>query len=230
MHWLDDNISFPHPFEANEDGIVALGGDLSPERLILAYRKGIFPWFNDGDIPMWWSPNPRSVLYTNEIKISKSMRNILNRGMFHVTVDTAFEKVIRKCRISRVDKEGTWITEDIIRSYVTLHNLGFAHSVEVWQENELVGGLYGVSMGNMFFGESMFSQVSNASKVGFIFLANKLNQFGFKIIDCQIQNPHLESMGAVEIAREEFLVELNESLSKCPIIEGNWTDYFLENI
>lgn len=214
MYLLNQEIFFPNPDTATVDGIVAIGGDLSVERLILAYKKGIFPWFNEEDIPIWWSPDPRSVLFTKDIKVSKSMRNVINRGEFSVTLNQAFEAVINKCRSTRIKKEGTWITNDILDSYIELHNRGIAHSVEVWKDKKLVGGLYGISFGTIFFGESMYAEENNASKFAFIHLAKKLHQLGCKMIDCQIHNNHLESMGAVEIPRQKFLSILETSISK----------------
>ena len=222
MHLLNDSLYFPHPSSANDDGIVAIGGDLSVERLILAYSNGIFPWFNEEDIPIWWSPDPRSILFTNEVKISKSMRNVFNQKKFDFTLDNDFNGVITNCRNVRIRKEGTWITDDIIRSFSQLHEMGLAHSVEVWQEGKLVGGLYGLSLGNMFFGESMFSLVSNSSKAAFIFLAKKLHEIGFEIIDCQLPTEHLSSLGAVNVPREFFLSKLEESMQK-QTLRMNWS-------
>lgn len=215
---------FPDPNTASAEGIVAVGGDLSIERLILAYKNGIFPWFNEEDIPIWWSPDPRSVLFTKDVKISKSMRNVFNQGKFYFTVDKAFNEVLINCRNIRVDEEGTWITHDIMQAYTELHQLGVAHSVEVWEEGELVGGLYGLSFGKMFFGESMFSKVSNSSKAAFIFLAKQLHSLGFEIIDCQVHTKHLESLGAVELSRSVFLEKLSESLKEKTTI-GNWGEF-----
>ena len=218
----DDELQFPDPREANADGVLAIGGDLRPDRLLFAYEIGIFPWFNPPEPVIWWSPDPRCVLYTDELKVSKSMRNIFNRKQFSVTYDEAFVEVIEGCRDApRSQQEGTWISSEIIDSYTWLHKLGVAHSVEVWQDGKLVGGLYGISLGRMFFGESMFSLVSNASKVGFIHLVNALRRMGFKLVDCQIYNEHLGSMGAREIPREDFLQELQIAL-KTETIQGNW--------
>lgn len=218
----DDELQFPDPRKANADGVLAIGGDLRPDRLLFAYEIGIFPWFNPPEPVIWWSPDPRCVLYTDELKISKSMRNVFNRKQFSVTYDEAFVEVIEACRDApRSQQEGTWISSEIIDSYTWLHKLGVAHSVEVWQDGKLVGGLYGISLGRMFFGESMFSLVSNASKVGFIHLVNALRRMGFKLVDCQIYNEHLGSMGAREIPREDFLQELKIAL-KTETIQGNW--------
>lgn len=206
MHYLSDILEFPEVNQANRDGILAIGGDLSPERLQLAYKSGIFPWFETGDPILWWSPNPRMVLFLEELKISKSMRNILNKGEFSVTFDQNFRDVISYCqKVKRDGQIGTWITNDMIEAYCKLHELGIAKSVEVWQDDILVGGLYGVDLGHVFCGESMFSLVSNASKVAFITLVNHLKKENYKLLDCQVYNPHLESLGCREIDREEFM-------------------------
>ena len=206
MVYLSDELFFPPVSQANADGIIAIGGDLSPVRLQLAYKSGIFPWFEDGDPIIWWSPNPRMVLFLDDLKVSKSMRNILNRDLFKVTFNQNFKEVISNCqKIKRNGENGTWITNDMIEAYVRLHELGIAKSVEVWLEGELVGGLYGVDMGHVFCGESMFSKVSNASKVAFITLVNQLKKENYKLLDCQVYNPHLESLGCDEIEREEFM-------------------------
>lgn len=206
MHYLSETLYFPNVNQANRDGILAIGGDLSPERLQLAYQSGIFPWFEVGDPILWWSPNPRMVLFLEELKISKSMRNILNKGEFSVTFNQNFRDVISYCqKVKRDGQNGTWITNDMIEAYCKLHDLGIAKSVEVWQDDILVGGLYGVDLGNVFCGESMFSLVSNASKVAFIVLVNHLKNENYKLLDCQVYNPHLESLGCREIPREEFM-------------------------
>ena len=206
MVYLSDELFFPPVSQANPDGIVAIGGDLSPERLQLAYSNGICPWFEDGDPIIGWSPNPRMVLFLEDLKVSKSMRNILNRDLFKVTFNQNFRDVISNCqKIKRNGENGTWITNDMIEAYVRLHELGIAKSVEVWLESELVGGLYGVDMGHVFCGESMFSKVSNASKVAFITLVNQLKTENYKLLDCQVYNPHLERLGCDEIEREEFM-------------------------
>ena len=204
MRFLDDKIAFPPPHEATADGLVAVGGDLSVERLILAYRSGIFPWFEHETPILWWSPDPRFVLFPDDLKVSKSMRKVLKKNQFKVTVNQAFDAVITNCATAeRQGQLGTWITHDMIQSYKKLHELGYAKSVEVWSNNALVGGLYGVDLGNgIFSGESMFTTVSNASKVGFIsFIINT----SYKLIDCQVYTEHLESLGAKEIPRNEFL-------------------------
>ncbi|AXT18380.1 leucyl/phenylalanyl-tRNA--protein transferase [Flavobacteriaceae bacterium AU392] len=200
---LDENIEFPNVENANEEGLLAIGGDLSVQRLLLAYKSGIFPWFENDQPILWWSPDPRFVLFPTELKVSKSMKQILKNSDFVVTVNTAFKDVIRTCsQIKRNGESGTWITESMIEAYLKLHHLGYAKSVEVWQNKELVGGLYGIDLGNVFCGESMFSKVSNASKVGFVTFIKNSN---YKLIDCQVYTSHLESLGAKDISRAEFL-------------------------
>ena len=206
MYFLSRELYFPPVDKASPEGIVAIGGDLSPERLMLAYRSGIFPWFEDDEPILWWSPPERMVLFFEELKISKSMRNVLNRGIFTITFNKAFREVIANCRdIKRDGQHGTWITSDMTDAYCRLHEMGFAKSVEVWQDGELVGGLYGIDLGHVFCGESMFCKASNASKVAFIALAKQLQAEGYKLLDCQVHNDHLESLGAREIDREDFL-------------------------
>ncbi|MBA4318015.1 MAG: leucyl/phenylalanyl-tRNA--protein transferase [Flavobacterium sp.] len=206
MYFLSKELFFPPVSEANPDGILAIGGDLSPERLLLAYKSGIFPWFEESEPIFWWSPNPRMVLFLGELVVSKSMRNILNRNVFKVTFNQNFRQVISNCqKIKRDGQNGTWITNDMMEAYCKLHELGIAKSVEVWQNDELVGGLYGIDLGNIFCGESMFSKVSNASKVAFIALANQLKNDNYKVLDCQVYNEHLESLGCREIDRTDFM-------------------------
>lgn len=206
MYFLSRELYFPSVYSASPEGIVAIGGDLSTERLLLAYKSGIFPWFEDDEPILWWSPPERMVLFFEELKISKSMRNIINRGIFKITYNTAFREVISNCRtITRDGQDGTWITEEMTEAYVKLHELGYVKSVEVWQDNQLVGGLYGIDLGTVFCGESMFSRASNASKVAFIALAQKLQRENYRLLDCQVHNAHLESLGAREIDREMFL-------------------------
>ncbi len=206
MHYLTKELVFPPVSKASEDGFLAIGGDLSPERLILAYKSGIFPWFEEGDPILWWSPNPRMVLFFEDLVVSKSMRNILNRDTFKVTFNQDFRGVISNCqKIKREGQHGTWITNEMIEAYCKLNELGIAKSVEVWQEGELVGGLYGVDLGTIFCGESMFSKVTNASKVAFIHWSRHLEANNYKLLDCQIYNPHLESLGCREIARDHFI-------------------------
>ncbi len=211
MYLISDVLYFPSVNETTSEGILAVGGDLSSERLLLAYKSGIFPWFNPGEPILWWAPSSRMVLFFEDLIISKSMRNILNRNVFKVTFNQDFKAVISNCRsIKRDGQNGTWISDEMIEAYCNLHKLGIAKSVEVWQNEELVGGLYGVDLGNVFCGESMFSKVSNASKVAFISLANKLKNDNYKVLDCQVYNEHLESLGCKEIDREDFMKILNE--------------------
>ena len=206
MYYLVEDLFFPPVSEADEEGILAIGGDLDPERLKLAYKSGIFPWFNEGDPILWWSPDPRMVLFLDELIVSKSMRNILNRNLFKVTLNQNFAAVISNCQnIKRDGQNGTWISNEMIDAYCKLNEQGIAKSVEVWQDEVLVGGLYGIDLGHVFCGESMFSKVSNASKVAFIALVNYLQKENYKLLDCQVYNPHLESLGCREIDREEFM-------------------------
>lgn len=206
VYYVTKDLFFPPVSQANRDGILAIGGDLSTERLLLAYKSGIFPWFDPGDPILWWSPNPRMVLFLDELIVSKSMRNILNRNVFTVTFNQNFRDVISNCQnVKRNGQTGTWITNDMIEAYCNLNESGIAKSVEVWQNDELVGGLYGVDLGTIFCGESMFSLVSNASKVAFITLVEQLKKENYKLLDCQVYNPHLESLGCREIKRIEFL-------------------------
>lgn len=207
MYLLDkEDIWFPDPkLYDPESGIMACGGDLSSERLLLAYSLGIFPWFNEGEDILWWCPDPRFVLFPSEIKVSKSMKKILRNNVFQFTENECFEEVMRRCgKISRKGQDGTWISEEMITAYTQLHRMGFAKSIEVWQNNELVGGFYGVEINGIFCGESMFSKVSNASKAGFLtFVLNHQNRY--RLIDCQVYSEHLESLGAREISKQEFL-------------------------
>ena len=206
LYFLDDRLEFPAVEMANSEGLLAVGGDLSPERLLLAYRSGIFPWFNDDDLILWWSPDPRMVLFPDKIKISKSMRKVMQADEFRLTKNEAFEQVLNYCAAQkRKGQQGTWITKNMKKAYLQLHNKGFAKSYEVWQGSDLVGGLYGVDLGHIFCGESMFSTVSNASKYAFIKLAEETFMNGYKLIDCQVYTDHLKSMGAEEIPRERFM-------------------------
>jgi leucyl/phenylalanyl-tRNA---protein transferase len=215
MYHLSKNLFFPPVSEANADGILAIGGDLSSERLQLAYSSGIFPWFEEDQPIIWWSPNPRMVLFLEDLAVSKSMRNILNRNIFKVTFNQDFRAVISHCQqVKRDGQTGTWITNDMIEAYCKLHELGIAKSVEVWQDDQLVGGLYGVDLGHVFCGESMFSLVSNASKVAFIALVNHLKINNYRLLDCQVYNDHLASLGCVEIEREDFMKILKGEI-KC---------------
>ena len=201
---LDNELSFPPVETSQPDGLLAIGGDLSVERLLLAYKKGIFPWY-EGEYILWWCPDPRFVLFPDELNISRSMKKLMKKEKFDFTINTSFEKVIGNCKtINRKGQEGTWITDEVKKAYTILHLKGHAHSAEVWKDGELVGGLYGIRMGNIFFGESMFSKVSNASKFGFIRYVEHLKSEGVKLIDCQVYTEHLESLGARMIPRESF--------------------------
>ena len=205
MFVLTEEIIFPPVHTASDEGLLAIGGDLSTERLLLAYKSGIFPWYSDGEPICWWCPNPRFVLFPASLKVSKSMQTVLNNGSFRFTINKAFDKVIANCKtIKRKHEEGTWIQQEIIDAYTKLHQLGFAISAEAWQDGELVGGLYGVLLGNIFFGESMFSTKSNASKFAFINLVKHLQKQHIKLIDCQVYTAHLESLGAKMIDRKLF--------------------------
>ena len=206
LYYLTTDLFFPSVSQANRDGILAVGGDLSTERLLLAYKSGIFPWFEQDDPILWWSPNPRMVLFLEELIVSKSMRTILNRNSFTITFNQKFRDVISHCqKVKRDGQSGTWITNDMIEAYCKLNESGIAKSIEVWQNDELVGGLYGIDLGHVFCGESMFSLVSNASKVAFIALVEKLKTDNYKLLDCQVYNPHLESLGCREINRSQFM-------------------------
>jgi len=206
MHFLSKKIWFPPVSEASPDGILAIGGDLSPERLTLAYKSGVFPWFSEGDPIIWYSPDPRMVLFPKNLKISKSMQQLVRKNEFTVTFNQDFKNVITNCQhISRRGQPGTWITDKMKIAYVELHKIDMAKSVEVWRNKELVGGLYGIDLGTVFCGESMFSKESNTSKLAFIFLVKKLQSEQYKLLDCQMYNEHLASLGAQEISRIEFL-------------------------
>lgn len=221
--WLDELV-FPAVDEALDEpnGLLAAGGDLSPARLLLAYHQGIFPWFDDDQPILWWSPDPRAVLFPKEIHISRSLAKRLRRGEFQFSFDQCFNEVVSACAAPRSDHNGTWITEDMLQAYATLHDMGVAHSLEVWQNEQLVGGLYGISLGKLFFGESMFSRVSDASKAAFVALAKQCEAWNFPLIDCQIANPHLSSMGACEISRHSFTRFL-EDYADQPFSKGTWS-------
>jgi leucyl/phenylalanyl-tRNA--protein transferase len=223
VYLLSDDLAFPSPQLAPKEGLLAVGGDLSQERLLLAYRMGIFPWYCKYEPILWWSPDPRLVLYPAELRVSKSLQKTIKKGIFTVTADQAFEAVINACAQSRTSvDEGTWIVEEMIDAYCRLHDSGFAHSVEAWQGDRLAGGLYGVSLGRCFFGESMFTHISNASKVAFVALVKHLQALNFDLIDCQVTTPHLVKFGAREIPRARYLNELKKSL-KPRTLMGQWS-------
>jgi leucyl/phenylalanyl-tRNA--protein transferase len=222
VYRLSKHVGFPPPEMADESGLLAVGGDLSPERLLLAYSLGIFPWYGE-DLPiLWHSPDPRMVLEADRFEMPRSLRKEIRRGRFEVRLDTAFAEVIRACAgTPRPDQDGTWITDDMVSAYVRLHEIGFAHSAEAWQDGELVGGLYGVSLGAAFFGESMFARVSEASKVAFAVLVEQLYRWGIQLIDCQVHTDHLARFGAEEWPRERFLTALHAALER-PTRRGPW--------
>lgn len=206
LQLLDEKIWFPPVQQAQKDGLLAIGGDLGEERLLLAYRSGIFPWFNEDEPPLWWSPDPRCVLFPDELKVSSSMQQQLRKKAFEFRINSNFEGVMRGCQsIHRPGQDGSWITEDIIDAYLSLHERGFAWSAEAWQDGQLAGGLYGILMDGVFFGESMFARTSNASKYAFICWVETLKQRGVVLIDCQVHTPHLESLGARMIPRSDFI-------------------------
>jgi len=217
LPWLSlaDDAQFPPIEHAFEDGLVAAGGDLSPKRLLNAYQHGLFPWFNKDDPILWWSPNPRMVLFTNQIKISKSLNKTLKNSSLIITFDRAFEDVMTACSQPRTEladdpNNATWIHPEMIEAYVALHQQGYAHSIECWQDDKLVGGLYGIAIGHMFFGESMFSRVRDSSKIALVTLCQQLSRWGFEMIDCQVYSEHLASLGAQEIEQGEFITNINE--------------------
>jgi leucyl/phenylalanyl-tRNA--protein transferase len=220
---LNEEIIFPPVSLAERSGILAVGGDLSPERLIEAYSRGVFPWYSEGDPIIWWSPDPRFVLFPGELYISKTMRQVLHRNIFEITCDRDFRAVIQGCQEPRKRERDTWITEEMMEAYIGLHVSGIAHSIEAWQGGELAGGLYGLSLGRCFFGESMFTRVTNASKAAFITLTMRLQELGFVIIDCQVYTAHLESLGARHIPRDEYIEILIEGL-KYETMQGYWRD------
>jgi leucyl/phenylalanyl-tRNA--protein transferase len=219
---LSDKIGFPPPHLAEREGLLAVGGDLSPQRLLLAYRMGIFPWYNPEEPIIWWSPDPRLLLFPSELIVSRSLKKILKKGVFSVTMDTAFARVIDQCASLRIEQgKGTWIVDEMVSAYCRLHEFGFAHSVEAWQDGKLAGGLYGLSLGRSFFGESMFSRVSNASKAAFVHLVRQLERWKFDLIDCQVRTEHLMRFGAREVPRKDFLTRLEKSL-KYTTLKGPW--------
>jgi len=222
--WLTPQDPFP-PVESaltDPNGLLAAGADLSAARLRDAYARGIFPWFGDDDPVLWWSPDPRMVLHLDELRVSRSLRKTMRSGRFRVSSDTAFEAVMRACAEPRDGQDGTWITEDMHAAYATLAREGVAHSIEVWREESLVGGLYGIALGRMFFGESMFTRESDASKVGLVTLVSGLRRWGFELIDCQMSTAHLASLGAREVPRAHFLRQVHR-LTRLPSVPGPWT-------
>ncbi len=223
VYLLSEKIAFPPPRFSNPDGLLAVGGDLSKERLVLAYRMGIFPWYSAGDPVLWWSPDPRLILPVDALHISRSLKKVIKKGSFNITFDTAFEDVISECAARRREKggNGTWIVPEMAAAYVELHDAGIAHSVEVWLGDELAGGLYGVSLGRCFFGESMFTRVTNASKVALAALVSFLKKKGFDFVDCQVTSEHLLSLGAREVPRDAFLGMLEKSVAVTSLI-GKW--------
>jgi leucyl/phenylalanyl-tRNA--protein transferase len=220
---LTKRLIFPSPELAEDNGLLAIGGDLSEKRLLLAYSTGIFPWYSEGDPILWWSPDPRLVLFPGDLKISRSLNQTIKKGIFKITLDTAFEAVIRNCASVHLKADGdTWITGEMIDAYINLHHAGYAHSVESWSEGRLSGGLYGISIGSAFFGESMFAKKSDASKVAFAILVQYLIKLNFTLIDCQVTTSHLKSFGAHEIRRNDFIIMLKSAL-KAGTNKGKWT-------
>ncbi|NTX39620.1 leucyl/phenylalanyl-tRNA--protein transferase [Myxococcus sp. CA033] len=215
---------FPPPERADKSGVLAVGGDLSPERLLAAYSRGIFPWFSAGDPILWHSPDPRFVLTPDSLHVGRSLRKTMARGEYEVRYDTAFARVITECgRVTRPGQNGTWITDEMLGAYVELHERGFAHSVEAWQDGELKGGLYGVSLGAAFFGESMFALAPDASKVAFVSSVERFKDWGFQLVDCQVETEHLARFGAESWPRKRFLAALHKALRE-PTRQGKWTE------
>ena len=221
--WLQSGDPFPPVEHAllEPNGLLAAGGDLSPERLLDAYARGIFPWFNEEDPVLWWSPDPRMVLFPRELHVSRSLRRAIRSSPFTVTLDRAFDAVVDGCAAPRANQDGTWITTDMMTAYARLAQLGYAHSVEAWEDTELVGGLYGVALGRVFYGESMFSRRSNASKVALAHLARQLDRWNFVLIDCQMATGHLASLGAREIARDDFVRRVRAGAAQ-PGVAAPW--------
>lgn len=210
---LDKNsYIFPDPIYAEDEGLLAYGGDLNPSRIMTAYLNGIFPWYNESDPILWWSPNPRCILGFEDFKVSKSLRKVIDKNIFEIKFDTNFTQVMKECKnINRQNQEGTWIQDELIEAYTKIHKMGFAHSFEAYYNNELVGGGYGINIGNIFCGESMFAKKTDASKVALYFLIQRLKEKGFSFIDCQIPTPHLLSLGAKTMERKEFLLSVKKS-------------------
>jgi len=229
LFMLNDKADFPPAAWAGKEGILALGGDLSPRRLLHAYGRGIFPWYSAGEPILWWSPDPRFIIFPAEFHVSRSLHKILNKKIFHLTFDRAFSEVIDGCARPRLDQNGTWITAEMRQAYVRLHMLGYAHSLEAWQDGELAGGLYGVSLGRCFFAESMFHLKSNASKVVLFALSRILKKMGFILIDCQVYSPHLAGWGARPIPRREYLKLLRRGLAY-KTLRGSWQKLLLAEL
>jgi leucyl/phenylalanyl-tRNA---protein transferase len=222
IYELPPHISFPPAQDAEPDGLLAVGGDLRPERLVAAYANGIFPWPHEGFPMLWFSPDPRMVLSIDRLQVARSLRQKLSRGVYEVRLDTAFAEVVDRCaRVRRRGQRGTWITPELAEAFQELHRLGYAHSAEAWQDGRLVGGLYGISLGGAFFGESMFADAPDSSKVAFVTLVKQLEHWGFDFVDAQVHTPHLERFGAVEIPRDEYLAALRQTLTK-PTRRGPW--------
>jgi leucyl/phenylalanyl-tRNA--protein transferase len=223
--WLDADTPFPSLDRALKEpsGLLAAGGDLTPQRLLDAYRHGIFPWYNPGQPPLWWSPDPRMVLFPDELKVSRSLAKRLKKQDYEIRCDTAFREVMLACASTpRPGQDGSWIVPEILDGYCDLHALGYAHSIETWMDEKLVGGLYGVAIGRMFYGESMFHRATDASKLAFVHLVRHLKQQGYGMIDCQMHTPHLASLGAREIPRDEFARRLTELVNLKPDSPGKW--------
>jgi leucyl/phenylalanyl-tRNA--protein transferase len=218
---LSEELRFPPPRLASAEGLLAIGGDLSAQRLMLAYKMGIFPWYSTGDPILWWSPDPRLVLFPEHFHVSRSLKRVLRKQTFRITFDTAFERVVAGCGAGRPDSDGTWIVPEMADAYQRLHHMGVAHSVEAWQGDRLAGGLYGVSLGGCFFGESMFSRAPNASKVALVALIRFIRKRGFDLVDCQVTSEHLLRLGAQEMPRKEFLNMLEVSMTR-PTLTGKW--------
>lgn len=223
VYRLSEDLIFPPVHMATEEGLLAVGGDLTPGRLLLAYKMGIFPWYGEGEPILWWSPDPRLILYPDQFYVSRSLKKVIRKEKFKTTIDQAFNRVIHACADTRKGVgEGTWITDEMIEAYCCLNRLGYAHSVETWYENELVGGLYGISLGHCFFGESMFSKKRDASKVALFHLTQRLIQMDIGLIDCQVFSAHLLRLGAHEITRETFIALLGQAL-RYPTHKGPWS-------
>ncbi|MET0089515.1 MAG: leucyl/phenylalanyl-tRNA--protein transferase [Candidatus Thiodiazotropha sp.] len=225
IYLLDENPNMPFPdvseAERDPDGLLAVGGDLTPQRLIQAYQLGIFPWYSEGEPILWWSPDPRTVLYPERVSVSRSLGKTLRKRVFNVTFDRDFDAVIHACAAPRGDNPGTWLVPEMIEAYRMQFRLGLAHSVEVWKDQALVGGLYGMAIGKVFFGESMFSRVSDSSKVALVTLSRQLQKWGFRLIDCQVYTRHLASLGAEQIPRNQFCMEL-QHWTRVPGYIGSW--------